>query len=148
MAIKKISIAEYISQQIAFCGKSQKDIAEEMGYTKPNIITMFKQGKTKIPVNKVPAFAKAIGVDQIHMLRLVMNEYMEDTWGVIELLLGGNLLSASERSVIDLLRKESEGLDIAPETEEERLELSKLFQKMKERKSKLVEASSHRVEID
>jgi len=48
-----IAVAEYLNQQIALSGVPQTEIAEKLGYDKPNIITMFKQGKTKIPMNKI-----------------------------------------------------------------------------------------------
>ena len=56
---RKVTVAEYIEQQIALSEKSQKDIAAEIGYDKPNVLSMIKQGQTKLPVNKVGPLAKA-----------------------------------------------------------------------------------------
>ena len=91
-----VSVAEYLSQQIHLSGKAQKDIAEALGYTKPNIITMFKQGKTKIPLNKIAALAKAIGVDPIHFLRIAMLEYSPEMWEVLESMIGKAMISENE----------------------------------------------------
>jgi hypothetical protein len=44
-----MTVARYFRQQIALCGKSQRIIAEECDYSNPNMITMIKTGKTKMP---------------------------------------------------------------------------------------------------
>ena len=62
----KISVAEYLTQQIAVSGVSQKNLADQLGYDKPNIITMFKQGKTKVPLNKIAPIAKILGIDRVN----------------------------------------------------------------------------------
>jgi hypothetical protein len=83
IAPKAMRVADYLAQQIILCGKSQKEIAEEVGYEKPNVITMMKQGHTKIPIVKVGAFARALEVDPAYLLRLVCMEYMPETWAAI-----------------------------------------------------------------
>lgn len=103
----KIKFNEYLTKQIALCGKSQIEISEEIGYTKPNIITMFKQGKTKVPIDKVESLAKAIGVDPAHMLMLAMTEYMPQTWEVIGSILG-NIVSDNELEIVEFIRKNLE----------------------------------------
>ena len=97
------NVAEYLSAQIDMCGKSQKEIADELGYTKPNIITMFKQGITKVPVHKAPALAKAIGINEAKFLRMVMGEYMPEALKAVELHLSG-LLVESEREILSVYR--------------------------------------------
>jgi hypothetical protein len=104
---KVTSVAEYIAMQIKLCGKSQIDIARETGFDKPNIITMIKQGKTKLPMDKIGRFAKAIGVDPIHLFRLCMNEYWSDTWAEIERLIGQPVLTMNELEIIEIIRQSS-----------------------------------------
>ena len=43
--------------------KTQAEIAEEAGFVNPNMVTMIKQGATKLPIDRVPALAKALEVD-------------------------------------------------------------------------------------
>ena len=143
---KTISVADYLTQQINICGKPQKEIAEDVGYKMPNIITMFKQGKTKLPVNKVPAFAQSIGTDPIHMLRIVMSEYMPETWEVIEGLIGKSMVSDSELVILDIIRRVGLGFNVKPETDEERRELAALALKWREREEKNADAARRRVE--
>ena len=43
----KTTVAKYIERQLALCGRSQKEIATECGYSNANMITMFKTGDRK-----------------------------------------------------------------------------------------------------
>lgn len=151
MAVRKqpqISVADYVTQQIMLSGKSQKEIAEEIGYQKPNIITMFKKGDTKVPINKVSELATALGVDPVHFLRVVLTEYSPSTWEVLEKIMGTTMVSENELSVLSVIRKVSGGIDIAPETDEEKMELAKLAEKWKKREATKVDAASRRKVIN
>jgi predicted XRE-type DNA-binding protein len=112
MVNKKVTVAQYIEQMVALSDKSQKEIAEAMGYDKPNIITMFKQGSTKLPINKVAPFAKAVGADPIHLLRLVMQEYMPETWESLQGMVGQSLVTEDELKLVKATRKILGGVDI------------------------------------
>ena len=68
--LPKIKLSEFLTSQIETCGRQQNEIAAELGYERPNIITMFKKGQTKVPIEKIPAFAKVIGVDQAFLMRI------------------------------------------------------------------------------
>lgn len=97
MSKSGITVAKYIDQQLALCGRSQRDVAVDCGYSNPNIISMFKNGVTKVPINKVSVLASAIGVDPSFLLRLLMTEYMPETWDEIQKILGQDkLMSAQE----------------------------------------------------
>jgi len=69
-------MANYLTQQIdALAGhKTQREIAHEIGYDKPNMISMFKRGETKVPFDKIPPLAKALHVDVAHLFRLAMEQ--------------------------------------------------------------------------
>ena len=102
---KHISVATFLSQRIDGSGKSQREIAAELGYEHPNIITMFKQGLTKIPLRKVGPLANALEIDPAHFLRLVMREYMPETWGALEEIMNGALLSKNEQEMLACFRR-------------------------------------------
>lgn len=126
MKKQKLSVAEYLSQQIALSGVPQTEIAEALNYEKPNIITMFKQGKTKIPLNKVAPLAKILGIDAVFFLRMVMTEYSPETLEVIESLIGKNIISESESVIVNICRSAADGADIQL-TEERMEQLRQLF---------------------
>ena len=102
--MKTVSSAEYFAKQLEVCGKSQKEVAFEAGYERPNIITMFKQGITKIPIAAAPRLAKAINVDPAYFLRLVILDHHPELLEAIEETLGG-FVSVNEGHVIQLLRE-------------------------------------------
>jgi transcriptional regulator with XRE-family HTH domain len=102
----KVTVAEYLTAQIDLCGKTQKDIARECGFEKPNIITMLKQGTSKLPISRVGVMAKALGVDPLYLFQLAMNEYEPETWASIEeLILRQPFVSQNEMDIIQLVRQ-------------------------------------------
>ena len=103
--LKPRSVAEYITMQIGLCGKSQLDIAKTAGFDKPNIITMIKQGKTKLPLDKIGKFAKAIEVDPVYLFGLCMNEYWPDTWASLQQFLGKTTVTQNEGEFISVIRE-------------------------------------------
>lgn len=114
IATKPMRVADYLALQIVLSGKSQKQIAEEVGYDKANIVTMFKQGLTKIPIVKVGAFARALGVDPAYLLRLVLCEYMPETWAAIEDAIGGTILTRNELLLVQEYRRRTGNTDPIP----------------------------------
>lgn len=97
-----ITVAEFIAYRLAEIDKSQREVAEECGFETPNIITMFKKGQMKVPLDRVGPLAKALDADPAHLLRLAMQEYMPETWLSIEEILHSTILSANE---LELVRK-------------------------------------------
>lgn len=119
---KPKSVAEYLTWQINLCGKKQLEIAEICGFGKANIITMIKQGKTKLPLDKVGKMAKAIEVDPIHLFKMVMQEYMPETWTEVQRMIGQEVITENELEFIKVIR-ESNVINPKLRTEEERIRL-------------------------
>ncbi|MEZ2310858.1 hypothetical protein AB6809_29860 [Paraburkholderia sp. RCC_158] len=109
---KRISVADYINGAIDLSDKTQRQITQEIGYENPNVLTMIKQGRTKLPINKVGAIARALGVDPANLLRIVMLEYMPDAWQVISEVMGDRVVSADESALLDLAREETKGIGV------------------------------------
>ena len=106
-----IPVAQFISKRIDASEKSQREIATEAGFDNPNVLTMFKQGHTKIPLSRVGALARALNTDPAHLLRLVMSEYTPETWAAIEEIFGGAVLTKNERELITFYRHVSDNTD-------------------------------------
>lgn len=100
-----MTVAEYLTQKIAESGKTQRVIAEECGFDSPNIITMFKKGDTRLPLNRIEPLAIALSVDPAHLLRLVMLEYMPRTWDSIEWMMRGSVMTESELRLVSAYRQ-------------------------------------------
>lgn len=103
----KLTAAEYLAQAIAISGKTQKEVATMAGFDKPNVVSMMKKGITKIPIERVPALARACGTDPKVMLRIVIQEYNPTVWEILSETLGEQItLSEEERSLIAIHRAE------------------------------------------
>lgn len=77
-------VARFINNRIEETGQLQKDIAAKCGFDKPNIITMIKQGSTRLPLDKIGPMAKALETDPVQLLKMCMEEYHPATWRAIE----------------------------------------------------------------
>lgn len=102
----RMSVADYLDYQIVICGKTQREIAEEAGFPKANIITMFKTGLTKVPLERVPALADALGVSRTYLMRLVMGEDHPALLSVMNEVFGYHV-SDNEFSIIAYVREVS-----------------------------------------
>jgi hypothetical protein len=119
-----IAFYEYLSDLIDISPKTQRQIADEIGYEKPNVITMFKQGLTKVPLEKVAPLARALNADPVYMLRLAMSEYMPETLTAISEIMG-YMVTPNEREMIDIIREASNNTNPRIKTASERKELEK-----------------------
>ena len=106
------TVAQYLDLAIERTGKTQRELAAEIGYPRPNVISMMKNGDTKIPIDKVPAFARALRIDAGYFLRLALAEYHPEIHRVIVETVGGPL-SANERAIVDTYRLAAPRDDIA-----------------------------------
>ncbi len=59
--------------------KSQAEIAAEVGFINPNMLTMLKTGASKLALDRVPAMAKALNCDPAYLLRLSLEQAVGDT---------------------------------------------------------------------
>lgn len=84
MAEGKVRVQKFLTEMLDRTEKTQLQIAREIGYERANIITMFKQGLTKVPINKIAPLARSVGADPEYMLRLALHEYIPDVWASIE----------------------------------------------------------------
>ncbi len=105
------TVADFIADRLAESGKTQRQVAEECGFEFPNIITMFKKGQTKLPLDRIGPLAKALNADPAYLLRLAIMEYMPSTWASIEETLNGMILTANELELVRSYRQVTGGSD-------------------------------------
>lgn len=101
---KEATVAEFLTRALAECGKTQREVAQELGYEHPNIITMFKQGLTKVPLAKAGSMANALGIDPVFFFKLLLNEYAPETLSAIEEFFDTCFLTKSERNLLESYR--------------------------------------------
>lgn len=108
-----IKIHEFIAAQLDIAksmGKTQRDIAEAVGYEKPNPINMMSKGTMKVPLDKVPALAKALNVDAGFLFRLALNEQWPEAAEAIAQIFG-TPLTKNEKEIIEFIRGVSKNSD-------------------------------------
>ena len=82
------AFCEFLRAQIDGHGLSQREIAARMGYEKPHIVSMFKLGETRVPLEKVPSMAEALGVDPVDLFVRVLACYAPDMSDMLRARLG------------------------------------------------------------
>ncbi len=101
MPFASSAVAVYLDKQIdALKGvKTQREIASEIGYEKPNMISMFKRGEVKVPLDKIPLLAKALHVDPGHLFRLALEQYWLGLGATIAEIFG-RVVTANEEEIL------------------------------------------------
>ncbi|MGJ0628258.1 helix-turn-helix domain-containing protein [Xenorhabdus bovienii] len=103
-------IGDFLSAAILASGKSQATIAEEVGYTAHNNISMLKSGKMLFPPEKIPAFSKVLHIDEGLLFRIVMQSRYPDIFAIYER--HAQTLSEDEKIVLEAFRaSKGSGLD-------------------------------------
>lgn len=97
-------VALLVTEQIRIIGKKQLEIAEEAGFENPNVITMIKQGRTKLPLGKVGLVAKALEIDPMYLLKLCIEEYQPETWEAIRPFMD-EVVTKDEMHIVKVIRK-------------------------------------------
>ena len=54
--------------------KTQAEIASEAGFANANMMTFLKNGRNKVPLDRVPSLAKALEVDPAYLMRLALDQ--------------------------------------------------------------------------
>ncbi|MGR3630774.1 MAG: hypothetical protein ACU0A8_01450 [Limimaricola soesokkakensis] len=91
--------AAFLKLAIANSDLTQREIAQQAELPKPNVLPMMKPGETKVPLNRIPALAKACGVDAATFIRIAMTEYHPELWRLLEAEFGANLTEDEEKLV-------------------------------------------------
>lgn len=87
--------------------KTQKVIAYEAGFVNPNLISMIKNGATKIPLDRVPALARALETDPAHLMRISLEQAIGQTAAVAVLEVFGTATTVNERAWLEEIRDAS-----------------------------------------
>jgi len=119
-----ITVAEFLSAQIDMSELNQREIAEKIGYSKPNILTMFKQGLTKVPLPKVAGLAKALNIDPVFFMRMVLREYQPEIYEALTEVLG-DLVTHNEAEILAVIREATGGEDPKLKTSAQTAELKR-----------------------
>ena len=76
--------------------RNQGELAKAMGFKNPNMLSMIRRGKAKLPFNKIPIVAKALDLDAALLLRTHLREEWPEFESVVFEIFGG-VLTKNER---------------------------------------------------
>lgn len=120
------TVASFIAERIDASGQLQKDIAEKVGFETPNLITMIKQGKTRLPIDKIGPMARALEIDPISLFSMCMQEYHPNTWKAIAPFLE-TAMTPDERRMLEAIRTFIGGPFLAVMSEEARVHFDRFL---------------------
>lgn len=103
---RKVTVAQFLEAQIDSSDKSQQDIAEEVGFARPTMVSMVKLGKAKLPLDKARAMAHALGVDEKDFFFRCFEEYLPDIYNELAIAMGNQpILTDNEMEIINRIRQ-------------------------------------------
>lgn len=113
-------VAVYLAKQVelqASLGKTRQQIATEAGYERPNMISMMCNGDVKVPIDKVPALARALNVDLSYLMRLTLVQYWPGSAEDIADVFG--TVTSNEAKMLGIIRSANNHSDpeVTPELE-------------------------------
>lgn len=98
-SVNDSAVARILTDAINKSTKTQTEIAHEVGFNRPNMMSMIKQGFTPVPIYKVKLLADCLGISAKDLLDCCMREYRPEEWGVIREVYGletDNVASSSD----------------------------------------------------
>jgi hypothetical protein len=99
-----MKVSAFIAYHLKTSRKTHVEIAREVGFSSSNTLSMLKNGTMKIPLNRVPALAEALGISAQNLFLRCLEEYMPDLSRTIKLILPGVHLSQEDVDTIAWLK--------------------------------------------
>jgi len=97
-------VADYLTMLIKLSGKTQATIAKDCGFATANMITMLKKNQTKIPLGRVPALSRSLGVDSRDLLGHCLEAYEPELYQMLAEISPAMLITQKEFRIIQALR--------------------------------------------
>ena len=91
--------------------KTQAEIASEAGFANANMMTFLKNGRNKVPLDRIPSLAKALEVDPAYLMRLALDQAVGATAAKAINEIFGTPATENERGWLDELRDASDNTD-------------------------------------
>lgn len=98
------AVPSHLCEIIEKSGKSQREIARDAGFSSPNVLSMMKNGSTKVPLDKAARIALACDSDPKDFIIIAMREYHAEWWKHLEDHTGNYLLE-DEEQILSAYRK-------------------------------------------
>jgi transcriptional regulator with XRE-family HTH domain len=105
-------LAKYLSKRILeLRPKTQAEIASQAGFVNPNMMTIIKQGGSRLPLDRVTALAKALDVDPAYLMLLALEQAVGPTEAATIVDVMGNTVTDNEMTWVQAIREASDVTD-------------------------------------
>ncbi|MEI4262851.1 XRE family transcriptional regulator [Roseovarius sp. D0-M9] len=106
-------LAKYIERRVLELKsrKSQLQIANEAGFPNPNMVSMIKNGASKLAIDRVPSMARAVDCDPGYLMRLALEQAVGDTAAAAIIETFGTPTTANELGWLQEIRDASDHSD-------------------------------------
>ena len=106
-------LAAFITKRILELrpAKTQAQIATEAGFANVNMASMIKAGATRLPIDRVPALAKALDCDPAYLLLLALEQTVGSTEAAAITSILSNAVTNNEMAWVRALREASDMSD-------------------------------------
>lgn len=107
-------LAKYVQKRVLeMRPKKQREIAAEAGFVNANMLSMIKSGATRMPLDRVPALAKALDCDPRLLFQMAIEQAGYETAGAAIEEIFGAVVSRNEVAWLEELRDASAHADPA-----------------------------------
>lgn len=90
--------------------KTQREIGSETGFIAVNMMSMVKAGSSRLPLDRVPALAKALETDAAHLFMLAIQQHDPTLERVIKEIFG-TVVTKNEVTWLEEIRDASDHAD-------------------------------------
>lgn len=95
----------FLSRALDEAQLSNPDVAQRLGYSKANVISMMRHGSMKVPINKIPDLADMLKMSRMDLLMMALNEYDPAFLECLKRTLGeGQTLAKNELAILEVVR--------------------------------------------
>ena len=107
------TLAKYVERRVLELKskKSQAEIAAEAGYVNQNMITMIKQGASKVALDRVPTLARALETDPAFLMRMALEQAIGRTGAKAVVEVFGEPVTINEYGWLQEIRQASDDSD-------------------------------------
>ncbi len=98
------TVAERLREALDASPLTQREIATLAGFARSNVISMMKSGEMKVPLDRLPGLARALGIDPAEFLSLALREYHPDVHEALQSVMGVPL-QADEVKLVRMYRR-------------------------------------------
>ncbi len=91
--------------------KNQAEIAAEAGYPNANMVSMLKDGTTKLPLDRVADLAKALETDPARLFRMALLQSGHETTRPVVEEIFGTIVTRNEVGWLQAIREASDHTD-------------------------------------